>query len=443
MAYIDLEEDYEFHCLDGYRIDENSGAEVPVGLCSRMCPYEEMEKRERTARLHKFEMLPHTNPPEVDPDRCIKMATRSSAGSETVRSMELRPWSVLRRTLHYLLLDICLRENEDWMFVCDFVYDRLKAIRSDTVIQRIEGRRYVEILEGSVRFCIYSMYRLTCTLKDFSDKIDSDRKVVHMEGRVDGLDSRDLSTISEMKMTMKCLRDCLITLLYQYQENVPDSPNRPLFEAINIIVNLPFLHLSNRCCTQFQSDKKLRNKYPMFKIVFRMYLQHLVGNHLTALQHLPQLIDYPLLLMAYAPAIAQVQLDLVTMLRAACQQRAKSNCFNIKDLIDFICPQFLETNEEERLFFTRLIAVQNEIYDYKSDSIVFKPKVATSDEKSNSGDNSLNETRIFALMMVFGKDWQMYRDSIEMIGLKNILDPSQPKDQPDFGTRSPRVHLEG
>lgn len=428
MNYIDLEEDYEDRCPDGFRIDPNTSQEVPVGLCTKMCSYGEMETRERTQRLHKFEMIPNTNPPQVDIDRCMKMSTRSSAGSGPVRCAELRPWSVLKASLNHLLLDICFRD-EDWMFVCDFVYDRLKAIRSDMVIQRIEGKRYIEILEGSIRFLVYSMYKLVCTMKDFTDRIDPDKKIIDMNGRVNGLDSVELTIISEMKMTMKCLRDCINSLIIQYQENVPQSPNRPLFEATNLIVNLPFLHLSNRSETKFQSDRNLRNRYPMFKLVFKMYRRHLVGQHWTALKYLPQLINYPLLLMAYAPAIAQAQINLVVSLKAAHLQRAANNICSINYFADLICPSFLERDLEERTMFARLMGVQFDLYEFKEDRINFKAKPAFSGDQK---DESHNETRIFALMMIFGKNWQIFKDSIKQVGLEQTLNPTQPDHQPPF-----------
>lgn len=439
ICVIDLDEDYESTCPKGFRFEPDSGHTIPVGLCNRMCSYDEMQERESNLRLHKYEMIPNTHPPRVDFKACMKMATRSSAGSEAVRCMDLRPWSVLRQGLHHLLLDICLKDD-DWMFVCDFVFDRLKAIRADIIIQRIEGRRYVEILEGSVRFLVYSMYRLTSTLKDYTDVIDPTKVVIPLQGPVTGLNSFELNVISEMKMTMKCLRDCLNSLIIQYQENCPDSPFRPLFEAINLIVNLPFMPLRNSCETQFQACKKLRNKFPMFKTVFKMYIEHLTGNHLTALKYLPLLIDYPILLMAYAPAIAQLQIDLIRIFKFAYEKGI--NTCSIDRLTSLICPDHLESNPEERQMFARLAAVQFQIYDTEKDICNFRLNAFGSQKQTDSVFNrnegkkeSDNETRIFALQMVFGKDWQIYRDSIDLVGLKAVLDPTQPSKQPDFDVK--------
>lgn len=438
MSSYDIEEDYEATCPNGYRHEPYSELVVPVGLCNRMCSYEEMQEREMTQRLHKYESLPNTNPPKVDYQLCMKMATRSSAGSAGVTAMNLRPWSVLRRGLHHLLLDICFRED-DWMFICDFVFDRLKAIRADMIIQRIEGRRYIEILEGSIRFLVYSMYKLTCTLRDYTDVVDPSKVVIPLQGPVTGLNSFELNVLSEMKMTMKCLRDCLNSLIIQYQENTPESPNRPLFEAVNLIVNLPFMPLRNHCETKFQACKKSRNNYPMFKTVFTMYLDHLSGNHLTALKRLPSLMEYPLLIMAYAPAIAQLQVDLIQMFKFA-YEKGINSC-SMDQLANLICPKYIETEPEERLMFSRLLSIQFGLYDYKTDRCNFKSSSTSptkyryswaTDQKKANVKESDNETRVFALQMIFGKDWQLYRESIDLVGLKNVLDPTQPDEQPKF-----------
>lgn len=431
MSEIDLEEDYEATCLDGFRIDPYSGIPILVGKLTQMCSYSEIQDRETTQKLHKYESLPGTNPPKANYKLCMKMSTRSSAGSQCTKAEDLRPWSALRQGLHHLLMDICFRDD-DWMLICDFVFDRLKAIRSDMIVQHIEGLRYIEVLEGSVRFLIYSMYRLTCTIKDYTDEIETSRPIIPNQGAVTGLNCQELTVVREMKLTMKCLRDCLNSLIIQYQENNPDSPNRPLFEAVNLIVNLPFLPLTNQSETQFQADKNLRNKYPMFKTVFKMYLEHLSGNHLTALKSLPLLIEYPLLIMSYAPAIAYLQVNLVQIFKYA-YEKGVNSC-PVRYLADLICPSYLESDLEEREMFARLASVQFQFYDTIKDQINFRlgsPALQKCLRTSKSKDCE-NETRDFALQMIFGRDWEIYKKSLNLTGLKSVLDPTQPEVEPKF-----------
>ena len=52
------------------------------------------------------------------------------------------------------------RTDVPWHRVYEFVFDRLRAVRQDMVIQRIGGNAAVWILERCVRFLIYTGYRL-------------------------------------------------------------------------------------------------------------------------------------------------------------------------------------------------------------------------------------------------------------------------------------------
>jgi len=52
------------------------------------------------------------------------------------------------------------RTDVPWHRVYEFVFDRLRAVRQDMVIQRIGGNSAVSILESIVRFLIYAGYRL-------------------------------------------------------------------------------------------------------------------------------------------------------------------------------------------------------------------------------------------------------------------------------------------
>lgn len=437
--HLDLEQDYEAIYTMGWRPDPYGESTIPVGLCNTMCSHDEMQERERQRRLSKYEIKQNTDPPQVDAKLAMKQYTRSAAGREFTHASNLRPWSVLKQSLHHLLLNICLKDD-DWMQICDFVFDRLKSVRQDMIIQRIEGRRCVEVLEGSIRFLVYSMYRLTCTIKDFTQNLPF-QVILSPEGSpVSGLNNYEVNVVREMKLTMQCLRDCLHSLIVQYQDHVPDSPNRPLFEAINLIVNLPFLHGQQFCRTNFQSDKDLRNSDSMFKTVFRMYRDHLAGYHLSALKRLPQLMEYPLIVLAYAPAIAQLQVQLLTTLKKLYSSRGP-NTAHPGHLCKLICPEWLDISYDERLIFTIFMAIQFGIYNDDKDCCDFNVNFGKRDmiaqdfaekaqlerKKQLLKENNDNETRIYAMQMIAGRDWSFYQDSLKVYGLEAVLNPTQPE----------------
>lgn len=431
---VDLDEDYEAIYKGGWRDNPYDFGTIPVGLSPYMCSISEMQERERCKRLHKYEIEPGTNPPRVSRKLAMTEYSRSSAGRETAHSSDLRPWSVLDKSLKHLLLNICFKDD-DWMFICDFVFDRLKAIRQEMVIQRIEGSRYIKILEGSLRFLIYSMYKLTCTLKDYS-KVVYSTPIISMDGQVTGLDNYEMNVIREMKLTMQCIRDCMRTLIIQYQENVPDSPNRPIFEALNLIVNMPFSPGFCASSTEYQANRELRNSNQVFKTVFRMYRDHLTGFHLSALKRLPQLIDHPILLLAYASILPQLQIHLIARMRRLYASPG-SNQASIEFICRWLCPNWLDDDTQVREQFVLMLAIQFGIYnvdlnicDFRSckKTMIFKDTTITIDTNGSSAPTSGvdNETRSFALQLILGRDWFMFQEALKIHGLETILDPERP-----------------
>lgn len=93
---------------DGRR--EQQGKEtVPRGTCQTMCPARELRDREVQNRLHRFEMLAGTERdrrPRGDALRAVKEYSRPAAGKDSTNPTDLRPPSVLLKTVCYLIDDI-------------------------------------------------------------------------------------------------------------------------------------------------------------------------------------------------------------------------------------------------------------------------------------------------------------------------------------------------
>lgn len=47
----------------------------------------------------------------------------------------------------------------DWASIYDFVFDRLRSVRQDAVIQRVDATTSILLLEPIVRFHIYAAQR--------------------------------------------------------------------------------------------------------------------------------------------------------------------------------------------------------------------------------------------------------------------------------------------
>lgn len=428
----DLEEDYEANYPGGCRPDPFTNSVIPIGQCDRMCSIQEMYEREQQQRLNRYETLTDEKPSRVDKNLAVKEFKRSVVGGECANVHELRPYSVLKKTIKHLLMTICEQEEEDWMFICDFVFDRLRAVRQDMIVQRIEGTRYCSILEGSVRFLVFSMYRLTCTLNDYSTTNPTE-PIISMDGPVKGLNNYELNVVREMKLTMQHLRDCLGSLMYQYDHYVPNSPMRSLFQAVNLLVNLPFLHGHVNACSDFIKKRDVWENDSMFKIVFRMYREHLAGNHYSAMKLLPKLMDYPLLVLAYAPSLAHLQNVLMTRLIKAYSATGVSTS-SLKYLSTLICPEFLDADQNERLAFAKLMATQYGIYDQDRNICDYKlwkkytiPKDfldnARFESHSSVYSGGDNETRIFSLQLIAGKNWYFYQQVLDLHSQRAVLNP--------------------
>ncbi|KAM6962538.1 SAC3 domain-containing protein 1 [Aplochiton taeniatus] len=137
---------------------------VPRGSCVTMCPSQELQDREAQKRLHRFEVLAGTERdrrPRADLSRTVKEYSRPAAGKDSTRPSDLRPPAVLLRTVCYLIDDIAASPAlQPWTEVYDFVFDRLRSVRQDMIIQRVSGPDCEAVLERTVRFLVYASYRL-------------------------------------------------------------------------------------------------------------------------------------------------------------------------------------------------------------------------------------------------------------------------------------------
>ncbi|XP_074524471.1 SAC3 domain-containing protein 1 [Halichoeres trimaculatus] len=165
----------EEDCPDQYRsgvrdVEEDESPDrhvketVPRGTCQTMCPARELRDREAQDRLHRFEMLAGSERdkrPKGDPLRAVKEYSRPAAGKDSTKPTDLRPPAVLMKTVCYLIDEVAASPDlQPWTEVYSFVFDRLRAVKQDMIIQRVSGMECVAILEPTVRFLIYSSYRL-------------------------------------------------------------------------------------------------------------------------------------------------------------------------------------------------------------------------------------------------------------------------------------------
>ncbi|XP_046583235.1 SAC3 domain-containing protein 1-like [Haliotis rubra] len=149
-----------------------------IGRCQTMCPVEEFKMREREGLLHPLEIPQRSKPVgrgrgrgrgkarlQGDLSTAVKEYSRPAAGRADPDPSALRPPRILHQTINFLFSNIIsLHHTQEpgWNQVYDFVFDRLRAVRQDMVIQDVRGQDAITILEACVSFHVYAAYRL-CT----------------------------------------------------------------------------------------------------------------------------------------------------------------------------------------------------------------------------------------------------------------------------------------
>uniref|UniRef100_A0A1B0CVX2 SAC3/GANP/THP3 conserved domain-containing protein n=2 Tax=Lutzomyia longipalpis TaxID=7200 RepID=A0A1B0CVX2_LUTLO len=176
------------------------------GVCDQMCPENEIKVRTREKLVHFFEKNPENQ--RVESARFVKAFARSAAG-KTIEAHDLRTLRALRVTVNYLLTVIIADKRKPFHFVYDFIFDRLRAVRQEIVMQNLSPGDTLTLIEPIIFFLIYSRYRL-CEqpLANFDPKI-----------------CRQHTT------------ECIQTALVCYDQG-GEQENRYLFEAIYLVTNL-------------------------------------------------------------------------------------------------------------------------------------------------------------------------------------------------------------
>ncbi|KAM3620190.1 uncharacterized protein V6R79_019489 [Siganus canaliculatus] len=193
---------------------QQEGEAVPKGTCQTMCPARELRDREEQKLLHHFEMQAGTESfrrPKGDPLRAVKEYSRPAAGKDSTNQDDLRPPDVLLKTVCYLIDDIVTSANEcPWTEIYSFIFDRLRGVKQDMIIQRMSGVNCVAILERTVRFLLYSSYRLCGEPLQFYDPHLND---------------------IQLQENLSWLLDC-------YTTGPGPHPNQEEFQALGLLYNL-------------------------------------------------------------------------------------------------------------------------------------------------------------------------------------------------------------
>uniref|UniRef100_A0A182RAZ0 SAC3/GANP/THP3 conserved domain-containing protein n=1 Tax=Anopheles funestus TaxID=62324 RepID=A0A182RAZ0_ANOFN len=205
------------------------------GTCEEMCPKAEIDLRIREKLVHFFETdTERTGVP--DRHRMVKEFSRSAADRRQPKPWEIRTPSMLLETVHYLLTIVLPDSRRPYYQRYEFIFDRMRAIRQEMVIQNLSAGEVLPVLKPIVRFLCYSAYHLCeAPIAEFDPKICAQH-----------------------------LQECLKKVLRCYEEidqagtSVPDS-HRFEMERLYLSFNIGSLEATQSAITRYgASEPKLR-----------------------------------------------------------------------------------------------------------------------------------------------------------------------------------------
>lgn len=247
-----------------------------IGRCLLMCPEKERRMREREGLLHKYEIdekTKHMEKRKADPAKIIKCFSRSAAGQDMTDPYSLRPSHVLLSTIRYLFTEIITKTDLDWTLIYDFVFDRLRSIRQDAVIQRIDITSNILLLEPIVRFHIYAAQRLCIkNISEFDAKINNKHLLECITQLLVLYDNRGYKNINN-------------TEIHEELEKLALNDSRSEMEALYILVHIGDQEALKRA---LMLPSELKNS-PAIQLAIKISLAWYIRNYVRVCYLVPKL----------------------------------------------------------------------------------------------------------------------------------------------------------
>ncbi|XP_037045887.1 germinal-center associated nuclear protein isoform X3 [Bradysia coprophila] len=234
------------------------------GTCDDFCPPKEIKMRATEKLLHFFEMYPPLEYSHIVQKVPVKCFSRSAAGIQTPEAADLRTVGSLSRTVAYLLEYILMDNRKPYHYRYDFIFDRLRSVRQEIVIQNLNEVQTAQLIEPMVMFLSYSSYKLCQSSIDVFDP----------------------------KICYQHLQECLKKLLCCYdeieQQHGTHLQNREFFECLYVVFNLGNVEALNRA---LQLSASVQGE--LFHKCLSMSLHYASGNlhnSIRAVKQLPPIL---------------------------------------------------------------------------------------------------------------------------------------------------------
>ncbi|XP_063821461.1 SAC3 domain-containing protein 1 [Ostrinia nubilalis] len=280
---------FDFFC-NNIENSKPDNSEKIKGTCYSMCPQAEVTLREREKLVHVLEVV-------GDSRKLVKCYSRSAADSNMAVPHLLRPYSVLKDTVQYLLRDVIKRKGISSLVMYDFLNDRLRAVRQDITIQRLPAAECACLLEPMVRFYVYFGYKFI-NLKpgDFDQVLNKKYLLESLKWFLYCCDVID--------QTSKVEEDSLNSFMSKLDIN-KQSPvyDRVLMESLYILCNLDDIHPLLR---YIGLPKELKRN-PTLELAYKTAIANWNGNYMFVCSMIEKLCPLSFCaLSSYLPSIQRL-----------------------------------------------------------------------------------------------------------------------------------------
>ncbi|XP_050663918.1 germinal-center associated nuclear protein isoform X4 [Leptidea sinapis] len=200
--------------------------------------------------------------------KLVKCFSRSAADSKMAVPEILRPYPILKKTMHHLLHVVSKRTDVTTTTLYNFIDDRLRAVRQDMTIQRLPLQQCAELLEPMIRFYIYFAYRLSARpVHEFDPVLN---KTYLLECMKWYLSCEDRISATEENMSVNDLADCFKMM----ELNSKNLGCRVLIESLYIMCNLDNIQPIFRYLRLPLHIKRT----PLLKLAYEVAIANLKGN---------------------------------------------------------------------------------------------------------------------------------------------------------------------
>ncbi|KAK0179213.1 hypothetical protein PV327_008026 [Microctonus hyperodae] len=289
-----------------------------IGTCLSMCPKEERLLREQEGLLNRLEIdesTKHLKYPKADPAKIIKCYKRSGAGVLMNEPSELRPGPVLLLTLKYLFTKVLTRKDIGWSAIYEFTFDRIRAIRQDMIVQRLDVAMNIMLLEPIVKFHIYAAERM-CekSSSEFVSKFNEEHLLECLKVLLVKYDERDTDDKSHNNYVLVMKKFSRLTM----------CDHRAQIEALYILN-----YLGNEAALDrgLSLPAKYKNT-PEVKAALKISLAWYMNNYIRVCREISQLS--PLFAMAALSNLKCIRRSVLQIMSSG--YNCKNNPYNMNDL---------------------------------------------------------------------------------------------------------------